>query len=296
MAFCVRCGVELDKGIKSCPLCDTEVLVPDEQGEGVESTHFSSRIPRRTRIRSSMMPSKGFIFLATFIILIPILVTFMIDFSANRTITWSFYPITALALIWILISYPSFFKGYTIFQVLTVDVLAISVFLLSLDMYSGPFPQWAHYAALSLLLIWVYAAGLKIFKSTKTIPAVLVWILGTGLFLWAMDVFTKKRSWFLPLALPLLGVVAATGILVFLIIQKLREKSIKRLFASGMSALILTLFIIGVNIIVDLYVFGGLKFSWSLILAAALIPLVLFFLILNKAPELKTYLAKKFHL
>ena len=131
MAYCVRCGVELDKGLKACPLCDTEVLLADELNDEQEITAFSTRAPRIRRPKFTMEFSKPFVFLISFILLIPLLVTLIVDFSMNNTITWSFYPITSLILVWILITYPSFFRGYSLFQVFTVDILAIAVFLLS---------------------------------------------------------------------------------------------------------------------------------------------------------------------
>lgn len=294
MAYCVRCGVKLDKGLRACPLCDTEVVLLDEGIDENERAAFSSRVPRIRRPKFSMEFSKSFVFLVTFILLIPLLVTFIVDFSMNKTITWSFYPITSLILVWVLLTYPSFIKGYSLFQVFTVDVLAISIFLLSLDRYSTPFPQWAHYAAISLLLIWAYVAGYVFVKNKSIILAFLIWMFAMLAYLWTMNVFTEGR-WFLPLAAPLVLLVFAAAFLITIILRRLQAKKVKRLFATGMSALILTILIITVNFIVDIYVFGKINFTWSLIMAAVLVPIVLFLLIVNRAPELKAYLTKKFH-
>ncbi|NLZ72616.1 MAG: hypothetical protein GX905_02195 [Bacteroidales bacterium] len=295
MAYCVACGVELDKGLKVCPLCDTEVLLTDEQNDEQEKTAFSRRTPRIRRPRRNMEFSKAFVFLVSFILLIPLLVTLIVDLSINKTITWSFYPITSLILAWILLTYPSFFRGYSLFQVFTVDIFAISIFLLSLDKYSAPFPQWAHYAAISLDLIWLFVAAYVFVRNKNIILTFLIWIFGMAAYLWGMNQFTNG-DWFLPLGIPLLLLVSAAAILEVLIIKKLQAKKVKRLFTLGMSALIFTIFIISVNVIVDIYIFGKLNFTWSLITAAVLIPIVLFLLIVNRAPELKAYLIKKFHI
>ena len=37
MSYCVNCGVELDSSAKSCPLCNTPVLNPNELGKVMES-------------------------------------------------------------------------------------------------------------------------------------------------------------------------------------------------------------------------------------------------------------------
>jgi hypothetical protein len=141
MAYCVRCGVELQKGLETCPLCNTEVVLPDDNGIEEGMRPFSERIPRDVRPRVNLAPSRAFVILVTFIILVPLLITLIIDFSTNRTITWSFYPVTSLVLLWILIAYPSLLKGHTTFQVITMDILSIAVFLMSLDLYSGSFPE-----------------------------------------------------------------------------------------------------------------------------------------------------------
>lgn len=294
MAYCIRCGVELQKAVKACPLCDTEVLFPDEQDIGDGTALFSDRVPRNVRPKRNLEPSRGFVFLATFILLVPLLVTLIIDVSANKTITWSFYPITSLVLLWILIAYPSFLKGHTFFQVITVDALAIAVFLLSLDLYSGAFPQWSQYPALSLLLVWVYAAGPFIFKWKRIYFVVLFWLLGTAGYLFAIDILTGGRDWFLTLGLPILGLVAIMGTSLGALIAK-RSKG-QRLFTIGVSMFILAMFLMGVDLIVNLYVYAKYYFSWSLILAAILFPSAIFVLIVNKNSELKAYLIKKFHI
>ncbi|NLB78027.1 MAG: hypothetical protein GX796_04040, partial [Clostridiaceae bacterium] len=199
MAYCVRCGVELQKGLESCPLCDTEVLLPDEKDTEDGMVPFSERIPRNIRPRVNLAPSRSFIYLATFILLVPLLVTLIIDYTANRTITWSFYPITSLALLWILIAYPSLLKGHTTFQVITMDILSMAVFLMSLDLYSGSFPEWSQYPALSLLLVWVYTAIPFLFTWKKIYLIVTCWFLGTAGFLFAIDILTGEKDWFFPL-------------------------------------------------------------------------------------------------
>ena len=113
--------------------------MPDDNGIEEGMRPFSERIPRDVRPRVNLAPSRAFVILVTFIILVPLLITLIIDFSTNRTITWSFYPVTSLVLLWILIAYPSLLKGHTTFQVITMDILSIAVFLMSLDLYSSLF-------------------------------------------------------------------------------------------------------------------------------------------------------------
>lgn len=293
MAYCVRCGVELHKGLNACPLCETEVILPDDQDAEEGINLFSERIPRNVRPRVNLVPSRAFIFLATFILLVPLLVTLIIDFTANRTITWSFYPITSLALLWILIAYPSLLKGYTAFQVITMDILSIAVFLLSLDLYSGSFPEWSQYPALALLLLWVYVAIPFLFTWKRIYLIVSIWFLGTAGFLFAMDKLTGGKDWFLPLGLPILVLVGVALIIIMMTAKKAKDKP---LLTIGVSLITVSGLVIAIDAVTNMFVKGKLLIAWSSILAAVLIPTAIFLFIVNGSPDLKAYLTKKFHI
>ncbi|MDE5679233.1 MAG: hypothetical protein K2I01_02205, partial [Lachnospiraceae bacterium] len=40
MSYCVNCGVELDKSLQACPLCNTPVINPRELEEKMEKSSF----------------------------------------------------------------------------------------------------------------------------------------------------------------------------------------------------------------------------------------------------------------
>ncbi|MGI6125315.1 MAG: hypothetical protein ACOYIG_14295 [Acetivibrionales bacterium] len=293
MAYCVRCGVELQKGLKSCPLCDTEVLLPDEQGMEEGLVPFSERIPRNVRPRVNLTPSRSFIVLATFILLVPLLVTLIIDFTANRTITWSFYPITSLILLWILIAYPYLLKGHTAFQVITMDILSIAVFLLSLDLYSGSFPEWSQYPALSLLLIWIYIVAPFLITWKRIYLIIAIWLFGTGGFLYAIDKLTGGRDWFMPVGLPILVLVGFAAIITVISAKTSKHKT---LMAIGTAIFALSVLIIGIDVVINIYIMEKFIVTWSPIPAAVLIPTAIFLIIVNYNNDLKAYLIKKFHM
>ncbi len=293
MAYCVRCGVELQKGLKSCPLCDTEVLLPDEKDNEAGIAPFSERIPRNIRPRVNLVPSRSFMYLATFILLVPLLVTLIIDFTANRTITWSFYPITSLALLWILIAYPSLLKGHTTFQVITMDILSVAVFLMSLDLYSGSFPEWSQYPALSLLLVWVYTAIPFLFTWKRIYLILICWFLGTAGFLFAIDELTGAKDWFLSLGLPILAIVGICGIIILLSAKMAKDKP---LLTIGIAMFAISAMVIIIDTVTNLYVKGKPAATWSPILVAVLLPTAIFLFIVNGSSDLKAYLIKKFHL
>ncbi|HHY64552.1 MAG TPA: RING-HC finger protein [Clostridiaceae bacterium] len=291
MAYCVRCGVELQKGCKACPLCNTEVILPDEIDPSERVTLFLDRMPRNVRPSIDLVPSKSFLLLVTFIILLPILVTLFVDITVNRTITWSFYPITSLALLWLLIAYPAIFKGHTVFQIVTMDMLTIAVFLMSLDMYSGSFPKWSHYPALSLLLVWVYLAGPVAFTWKRSYLVLATWFLGTAGFLFAIDLLTGEARWFLQLALPILVFLTVAAAICVLMKNLYKNKP---LLAAGITLIIAVIVFISIDALVNLYV-SKLNLTWSPITAAVFVPTAVFLFIVHRNDDLKAYLIKKFH-
>ncbi len=293
MPYCVRCGVELQKDYKACPLCQTEVILPSDEEPGQGIISFPDHMPRRSRPTLNLVPSHAFMVLMTFLIVVPILVTFFIDFTNNRGVTWSFYPMASLALLWVLIVYPAKLRGHTLLQVITIDFFAIILFLISMDLYSGPFPEWAQYPVLSLTLIWIYLASLMIFTWHNPLPIIGLWFSGTCGFLIVMDKMTGGADWFLPLALPILLMAALIGVLGIVLAKIARKKP---LLSAGLSLFAVAIFITGIDGVVNHYLGQYFDLTWSPILLAVLIPTAIFLIVVDGNPDLKAYLNKKFHL
>lgn len=291
MPYCVRCGVELQKNMKACPLCHTEVILPGEQevheGVGV----FPDHVPPKRRPALNLAPSRSFLLLATFILVVPLLVTLIIDVTVSGHITWSFYPITSLALLWILIAYPALLKRPTLLPIVTVDLFAMMIFLVSMDLYSGPFPEWSQYPVLALLLVWVYIVAPLIFTWKRLGLILGMWFMGTACYLYAMDLATGQTPWFLTLALPILCVVTLAGVACV----SLRKLAPKPLLAVSLFLIVLTVGLMVIDGIVNLYCQQRLTLTWSPILSAVFLPTAVFLFLVHRNPDLKAYLAKEFH-
>jgi len=136
MAYCVKCGVELERNLTACPLCNTPVYYREEMDEEYHK-RYPDRSQRMQYRRVNLVPSKAFVYLMTFIIVIPMIVCLMIDFRSHRTVTWSFYPVASILLVWILMAYPALMKRYSFMKVITIDIYSVTLFLISLDIYSG---------------------------------------------------------------------------------------------------------------------------------------------------------------
>ncbi len=132
--------------------------------------------------------------------------------------------------------------------------------------------SWARFPLLSIAYVWLltFVISKLRYRAYLILSALL---LATAIFLLAMDTFTPGPSWFLSLALPLLGIltVAITGVITLI-----------RLFGlsilGGLSAALAAagLVIIGTETLLDMYMDKPLRISWSLIPATAVLPIIAF--------------------
>lgn len=288
VAYCVKCGVALERDLTSCPLCSTPVHFPEEEAEGAQK-RYPERVQRTQPKHVNLVPSKAFVYLMTFILIIPIIVCLMIDIRGNRTITWSFYPAASLLLIWILMAYPALMRRYSFIKVVTIDIYAIIVFLVSLDVYSGGFLSWSVYPVASLLLIWVYFLLSFLFSHKNPVFIVIIGYISTALFLYLIEQATETR-WFFELAIPVLTLLSVLAAVVVILSRYIRGTAFPGLIFSALS-----LFCIGTEIFVNRFVFHEASLFWSLIVAGVFIPVSIFLFFVQSNEEFRVYLQKKFH-
>lgn len=290
MAYCVKCGVELERSLSACPLCSTPVYYREETDE--EHQRYPDRSQRITRRHVNLVPSKAFVYLMTFILAIPMLVCLLIDFKRNHTVTWSFYPVASMLLVWILMAYPALMKRYSFIKVITIDVYSVVLFLISLDIYSGGNLYWSVFPVASLLLVWVWFLLVYLFgKKNKYFMFIIAYI-STGLYLYLIEQATRP-VWFFELALPILTLILIFTLIVLFLS---RFKPFKGIGFPGLIFLALSLFCIGTEFIINRFVFEEFTMIWSYIVAGAGIPVSIFLFFVQSNEEFRTYLQKKFHL
>lgn len=292
MPYCVKCGVELDNKLKSCPLCNTPVYLPEEPDENSQKP-YPDRTQRERTGYVNLVPSKAFVYLMTFILIIPLIVCLMIDIRRNNTITWSFYPASSITLVWILMAYPALMKRYSFIKVLTIDIYSIVLFLVSLDAYSGDFLNWSVYPVSSLLLIWVYFLLVFLFGKRHPFFLAVIAYISTGLYLYLIEQATGS-FWFYDLALPIITLIL---LLTLLTVSLSRLEVFKGAALIGLVFLSISIFCVGTEYIINRFVFGdGSSLFWSLIVAGVLLPTAIFLFFVRRNEDFRIYLQKKFHL
>ena len=150
MSYCVNCGVELEASVKSCPLCNVVVNNPKKPWSEPVSRPFPTRVDKVVR---QVNRNYG-VGLASLILLIPSVVTFIINLFANGAITWSLYVIGSCFLAYVIVLFPLLFKKPKVFLFIALDTAAVLAFLALIDGWSG----FSWFVPLAMPIVFVAAA------------------------------------------------------------------------------------------------------------------------------------------
>lgn len=101
--YCIKCGVELSDGQKKCPICQTEVYHPDFLKSDNDTYPKNDTPPDK-------FDQKGLMFIVTMVFLIPFLLCLVCDLSVNNGILWSGYAMCGIALAYLVIAFPFWFR------------------------------------------------------------------------------------------------------------------------------------------------------------------------------------------
>jgi hypothetical protein len=133
MSYCVNCGVELAKSEKYCPLCNVEVVNPKSPWQEPAATPY----PKYFYSFMKRIDHRYFATLAGLFLIIPILVTIIYDLISGDGISWSAYVAGAMALLYIFIVLPFYFKRYHTVIFLSVNCAAVLLYLFFIERMNG---------------------------------------------------------------------------------------------------------------------------------------------------------------
>jgi uncharacterized membrane protein len=232
MRTCSTCAVEVEEGVERCPLCgtplDERVPRPLAQGKEAIEPEVSESSARRWLWE-----------VITLLALTAAAILIAIDLASGFDVTWSLYPLSAIAFLWI---------------------CATSAIAL---------------AKRPLALIAALAAA-------------------TAAFLFALELITGGRSWFFPLALPLVLLAIAVSAGAWAVVNRLRLPLLPALAVAVLSC---GLTAIGAEYILNRYLRPGTVVSWSLVVLACAISLFLALLLVHRRlKERHSDIRRFFHL
>ena len=145
MAYCVKCGVELEPRAKKCPLCNTPVVLPFEQTETFDTPYPVYKQKPKLKIgKGTAMIVVGLV------LLLPLLITVISNLTINHAMTWSQYVISSLLTFYVVIASIVMLKEKPVLAIIVIG-LDIEAFLMFINYMTHG--QWFLTFALPLVAI-----------------------------------------------------------------------------------------------------------------------------------------------
>lgn len=177
-------------------------------------------------------------------------------------------------------------------EVVGFIALAGAVVVFATDFAYGMDLSWSRIPLISIGYLWL---TVFMIPRLKRVPYLLVAaeILLLGLYLYALNMFTGGPGWYWGIAFP---IVAAFGLLMLLSVLAIRIFNLSVLGGLAVGFVATGLFTLCIEGALNLYFYDRLSFSWSIITAASVIPLIAFLVNFEKRLKKRgSNLEKHFH-
>lgn len=237
MKKCINCGVELERSMNFCPLCGEPVL--DEDSNNTE--YIKVRLKERRELTdfqrlTSDQKRKLFWEISGIILISGIIITLIIDFLSDHSLSWSKYPLAICSILFINITLISFFYQNHFF-VLSGSFISSSTLLILLDLFTGEL-NWGISLGIPLLFgayFVVYVLIILIKRSkNKGMNIIAYSLLATGLLSIVTEAFISKYrikelhlEWSL---IVMASILPIAGLLLYLHFRLRRGRDLTRFF------------------------------------------------------------------
>ena len=164
---------------------------------------------------------------------------------------------------------------------LSIILTMIPIFIvLVLDILDGGV-TWSPFVIGALIMLWCFLAAPLIIHQRSPYLFVALDVLALCAYLALIAWMTNGFSWYLEIVLPLLVLIGVTTLLMLLVIRRLE---MLKLYRAALVVLLLALFVVGLEVIIDLSRDGAVHLGWSVYagIPLAVIALVDFALKQNK--------------
>ena len=157
--YCVRCGVRLQEGMESCPLCHTPVWNPD--AAGVQPA-YPDRMPREDRERNWLL-----LLALTLICSAAALTILIVCLRQYGELKWGVYAIGGIALFYLIAILPGWFRHPRGEVFIPVDHVGAGLFLLVVCAHTGGHWFMSFAFPLTVLSCLLYTGLLCLLKYVK---------------------------------------------------------------------------------------------------------------------------------
>ena len=200
--YCVKCGVELERGRKECPLCKTKVMY-EELTQEPEEEYPEVKINLYKMNKKKIKSRLHFIMLTLSVI--SILEVLLGNIAINGRLTWGYFVIPSLILTNIAVFIAT--DGWNLKKNLLLLSTSLTVFLLILDLYDEKL-TWSVKIGIPIVISF-FILGLifsKIKKHKKSkIKVFNYFLILIGIFIISIEIIISgKISWSLLASIPLI--------------------------------------------------------------------------------------------
>ena len=134
--YCVKCGVELDDSLESCPLCRTPAYRPDPKASKGERSYPD------VKEEVERFSHRGALIAATAVFIIAAVVCFFCDVGVNSGIHWSGFALGGIALAYITFVLPGWFQSPEPIVFAPVFFASVLAYLFYVDLATAAEIRW----------------------------------------------------------------------------------------------------------------------------------------------------------
>ena len=228
--YCIKCGVKLADNQKACPLCETVVFHPEIMPTDDDPLYPVQRHP------APQVQSRAALVVVTTLFLLPLLITALCDLQLNDAITWSGYVIGALAVSYVMLVLPCWFRRPNPVIFVPCGFAAVGLFLLYISIATGGgwFLSFAFPVTGAVGLIVTTVVALLKYVGKGALYIFGGALLALGAFMPVMELllnltfgFPQRLIWSV---YPLVALVLLGGMLIFLAICRPARETMERKF------------------------------------------------------------------
>ncbi len=152
--------------------------------------------------------------------------------------------------------------------------------------------SWSEYPVAVCLVIFSYVTSFAFLIKRREIQ-LLCALIAASLFILGLDFFTRGNNWALRLGIPLLFYSNIIFIGLLSVFRITTQRGINLVAYSFFAAALLC---VGVEVVIDMYIFNHIQMFWSLIVGACVIPVAAVLLFMHYRMKKGRDLYKTFHI
>lgn len=191
MSYCVNCGVEISSALKSCPLCETEVINPKHPYDHA----MKGLYPPAQDTLNKNIDRRFLMTLMSILFALPAAISTLVNFLFNGKVTgWSLVVVGGLGVLWVIFCPPLLLTRRRALLAITLDAAAVTAFIALLQIII-PNADWFWPLGLPLvILLYALVCSTFLLISKGVVrglhcPAIVFFAL--GIFLMSCEIVTN---------------------------------------------------------------------------------------------------------